>query len=193
MKKSRMKIGYARVSTEEQSLDLQVEALRHAGCDLIFTDHGVSGAIADREGLSAALKRMKAGDSLVVWKLDRLGRSLKFVIDLIEKFQGQGCGFVSLTEGFDTTTNTGMLVFHIIAAIGQFERVLISERTVAGLAAARRDGRQIGRRHSLTNEAIIEAHRLVTMERRPISRVAKQFDVSHDTLKRGFRRHGLAA
>lgn len=193
MKKKRMRIGYARVSTDDQTLTLQTDALKAAGCVRIFTDHGVSGAETCREGLNEALAVMKPGDVFVVWKLDRLGRSLRFVLDLIEQFHGVGCGFSSLTEGFDTTTNTGRLVCHILAAIGEFERGLISERTRAGMAVARRQGKVPGRRFRLTHEDIAEAYRLVSIEQRAIAHVARDLDVCHDTLTRGFRRYGLAA
>lgn len=192
MKKKRMRIGYARVSTDDQTLALQIDALKAAGCARVYSDHGVSGAEANRDGLGQALAALGPGDVLVVWKLDRLGRSLRFVLDFIERLQNEGNGFSSLTEGFDTTTNTGKLVCHILAAIGEFERGLISERTRAGMEAARRSGRTPGRRHRLTQEDILEAFHLISIEQRFISDVARQFDVHHDTLTRGFRRLGLA-
>ncbi|HKX79700.1 MAG TPA: recombinase family protein [Novosphingobium sp.] len=187
------KIGYGRVSTDDQSLDLQIDALKAAGCAAIHTDHGVSGTRRKRSGLDAALADMRPGDTLVVWKLDRLGRSLKFLVDLIEDFEARGCGFVSLTEGFDTTTSTGKLVFQIIAAIAEFERTLAVDRTRAGLAAARRKGKRLGRKPTLSPAAVAKAHRLVTLKRQNINDVARELAVSHDTLRRGFRRHRLAA
>lgn len=188
-----MRLGYARVSTDDQNLAPQTDALRAAGCTQVFSDQGVCGAQVDRDGLAEAMAALKPGDVLVVWKLDRLGRSLRFVIELIDRLESMGCGFASLTEGFDTTTNTGRLVFHILAAIGEFERGLISERTRSGLEAARREGKKIGPRFLLDTDAIIEAHRLVTMDERPITDVARDLNVSYDTLRRSFRRSGLVA
>ena len=145
-----MKIGYARVSTDEQNLDLQIDALNAAGCEKIFQDQGVSGATIERDGLSQVISACGAGDTLVVWKLDRLGRSLGFLCELIERFGNKGAGFQSLTDGIDTTTSGGKLVFHIMGALAEFERSLISERTKAGMQAAKRRGKRIGRPHALT-------------------------------------------
>lgn len=188
-----MRIGYARVSTDEQTPEAQVQALRAAGCTVVFVDQGISGTKTARQGLAKALEAMVRGDVLVVWKLDRLGRSLKFLIDTIERLHGTGCGFASLTEGFDTTTSAGKLVCHILAAIAEFERALIAERTRAGLAVARRSGKKIGRRHRLSDEVIAEAHRLVSVDRHSVAHVARELGVSYDTLRRGFRRFGLVA
>src|SRR5919202_1308927 len=135
-----MLIGYARVSTNEQNLDLQRDALERAGCDLIFDDH-VSGTKARRPGLEQALSHLRAGDTLVVWRLDRLGRSLRHLIDTGTDLQGKGVGFKSLTENIDTTTTGGRLVFNIFASLAEFERDIIRERTEAGLQAARTRGR----------------------------------------------------
>ncbi|WP_081069279.1 recombinase family protein [Burkholderia diffusa] len=140
-----MKIGYARVSTEEQCLDLQLSALKRAGCDTILSDYGVSGSRFDRPGLRHALGMAKAGDALVVWRLDRLGRSLSNLVEVVSSLGKQGIEFVSLTESIDTRSPTGMLMFHMIAALAEFERSLISERTRAGMAAARARGAKIGR------------------------------------------------
>ena len=120
-----MKIGYARVSTDEQNLDLQLDALKAAGCEKIFMDQGVSGITKERAGLSEALSSIGKEDILVVWKLDRLGRSLGFLCELIEQLKEQGAGFHSLTDGIDTTTTGGKLVFHIMGALAEFERDLI--------------------------------------------------------------------
>ncbi|NDY73867.1 recombinase family protein [Desulfobacter hydrogenophilus] len=130
-----MKIGYARVSTDEQNLDLQIDALTAAGCETIYTDDGISGIAKERDGLSQALSAIGKGDVIIVWKLDRLGRSLGFLCNLIERFKTQGAGFQSLTDGIDTTTTGGKLVFHIMGALAEFERDLISERTKAGMTA----------------------------------------------------------
>src|SRR5947209_4396518 len=146
-----MLIGYARVSTEDQTLHLQVDALQSAGCTQIFRDTA-SGAKADRPGLTRALEHVREGDVLVVWRLDRLGRSLASLIELMTQLDGRGIGFKSLTEQIDTTTSGGKLIFHIFGALAEFERNLIHERTNAGLAASRARGRQGGRRKRLDTE-----------------------------------------
>jgi DNA invertase Pin-like site-specific DNA recombinase len=139
-----MLVGYARVSTAEQTLDLQEDALRKIGCEQIFTDTA-SGAKTDRLGLEEALSFVRAGDILVVWRLDRFGRSLKHLIETIGHLQERGIGFRSVQENIDTTTSGGKLVFHVFGALAEFERDLIRERTQAGLAAARARGRRGGR------------------------------------------------
>jgi DNA invertase Pin-like site-specific DNA recombinase len=139
-----MTVGYARVSTTDQTLDLQQDALRRAGCEKLFTDT-MSGAKAERPGLVQTLTFMRSGDVLVVWKLDRLGRSLKNLIDVVTELETLGIGFRSTTESIDTTTSGGKLIFHIFGALAEFERDLIRERTSAGLAAARARGRKGGR------------------------------------------------
>jgi DNA invertase Pin-like site-specific DNA recombinase len=139
-----MTIGYARVSTQEQTLDLQKDALLKAGCDRVFEDT-MSGAKAERPGLQEALDFIREGDVLVVWKLDRLGRSLKNLIELVTDLDTRGIGFRSVTESIDTTTSGGRLIFHIFGALAEFERSLIRERTQAGLAASRARGRRGGR------------------------------------------------
>src|ERR687886_369011 len=143
-----MNIGYARVSTQEQTLNLQKDALQKAGCSRIFTDT-ISGAITERKGLDEALQFLREGDTLVVWRLDRLGRSLKHLIETIAALQREQIAFKSMTENIDTSTATGQLVFHIFGALAEFERNLIRERTMAGLGAARTRGRKGGRpRHN---------------------------------------------
>ena len=139
-----MKIGYARVSTLEQNLDLQHDALKAAGCEKIIVDR-MSGTRRDRAGLEQVREQLRKGDVLVVWRLDRLGRSLKHLIELMSELEEQGIGFQSVTEAIDTTTPGGKLVFHIFGALAEFERNLIRERTKAGLEAARARGRQGGR------------------------------------------------
>lgn len=139
-----MLIGYARVSTQDQTLDLQRDALTKEGCSKIFNDTG-SGAVADRSGLNEALQFVRDGDILVVWKLDRLGRSLKHLIETVTILHERGIGFRSITESIDTTTPGGKLIFHVFGALAEFERDLIRERTQAGLAAARARGRRGGR------------------------------------------------
>src|SRR4051812_16404669 len=138
-----MLIGYARVSTNEQNLDLQRDALQKAGCAQIYTDN-ISGTKAHRPGLETALSHLRAGDTLVVWRLDRLGRSLRHLIDTVTKLQDKGIGFKSITEAIDTTTSGGKLVFHLFGALAEFEREIIRERTNAGLTAARQRGRKGG-------------------------------------------------
>ena len=145
-----MLIGYARVSTNEQTLDLQLDALKKAGCEEIRQDK-ISSVAADRPGLKAALDIVRAGDTLVVWRLDRLGRSLKQLIELINELQDRGVGFKSVTENIDTTTTGGKLVFHIFGALAEFERNLIKERTNAGLEAARARGRKGGRPRAISD------------------------------------------
>ena len=140
-----MRIGYARISTDAQSLNLQLDALKKAGCDVIYQDEGVSGAKAKRPGLDRALKKLKPGDHLFVWKLDRLGRSVRHLIELTSQFDAKGIAFTSLSDGIDTSTASGRLFFHITSAFAEFERNLISERTKAGMAAAKARGAKIGR------------------------------------------------
>ena len=135
-----MFVGYARVSTHEQNFDLQQDALKNAGCRKIFTDT-ISGAVQTREGLERAMDALREGDTLVVWKLDRLGRSLPHLVVLINALRDKGIGFRSLQEHIDTTSGVGKLVFHIFASLAEFERDLIRERTLAGIASARTRGR----------------------------------------------------
>lgn len=139
-----MLVGYARVSTLDQTMALQHDALNKAGCERIFTDTA-SGAKADRPGLAESLDFVRPGDTLVVWKLDRLGRSIRHLIDTINALQERGVGFRSITEQIDTTTSGGKLIFHVFAALAEFERDIIRERTQAGLTAARARGRKGGR------------------------------------------------
>src|SRR4051794_29305247 len=139
-----MLIGYARLSTQDQTLALQQDALNQAGCDQIFTDTA-SGASAERTGLAQAISHCREGDTLVVWRLDRLGRSLRHLIETITALHTKGIGFKSITEAIDTTTSGGKLIFHIFGALAEFERDIIRERTQAGLSAARARGRRGGR------------------------------------------------
>ncbi|AOI67988.1 DNA resolvase [Burkholderia territorii] len=145
-----MKIGYARVSTEEQHLDLQLSALKHYGCMEIFSDRGISGASFDRPGLRDALNLATVGNTLVVWRLDRLGRSLSHLLTVVGSLGDAGVEFVSLTESIDTRSPVGRFTFHMIAALAEFERSLISERTRAGLVSARQRGSKPGRPHALS-------------------------------------------
>jgi len=156
-------VGYARVSTLDQDLSLQFDALAAAGCAKVFEDHasGVRADRADRAGLQAALDYVRDGDVLIVWKLDRLGRSLPHLIETVTALSQRGVGFRSVTEAIDTTTPGGRLVFHIFGALGQFERDLIGERTRAGLAAAATRGRKGGRKPVITEDKLRRAHGLV--------------------------------
>ncbi|WP_175891631.1 recombinase family protein [Burkholderia cepacia] len=176
------KIGYARVSTEDQSLELQLQALREAGCDQLFTDHGTSGANFSRPGLDLAMSTLKAGDTLIVWRLDRLGRSLGKLVDLVQHLGNRRIQFTSLNEAINTQSPGGTLVFHLMAAMAEFERSLISERTRAGLAARRAQGVPLGRKPALSPTQRLEA--IKQMQTRPISDVAAQFNVHPRTLAR---------
>ncbi|MGZ2749220.1 recombinase family protein [Burkholderia stagnalis] len=177
-----MNIGYARVSTDEQSLELQLDALKRTGCDRIFTDHGISGTEFSRPGLDAALKHAKTGDTLIVWRLDRLGRSLSKLIDLVTHLEKRGVQFASVMESINTNSSGGVLIFHMMAALAQFERSLISERTRAGLAAARARGRALGRKPALDETQRKQA--LDMVKRQPVAEVARHFNVHPRTLKR---------
>lgn len=180
-------IGYARVSTEDQNLDLQINALKKYGCRKIFTDHGISGQQADRPGLKSALSSLSSRDTLVVWRLDRLGRSLINLITLLEHLGRRDIRFLSLNENIDTGSSGGRLVFHMMAALAEFERSLISERTRAGMAAARTRGKRIGRPLALSSDDRIEARRLVEIEGWPIDQVAACYNVHAQTVRRIIR------
>ncbi|WP_175950762.1 recombinase family protein [Burkholderia sp. BCC0405] len=177
-----MKIGYARVSTHEQNLALQRDALKRAGCELVFTDHGISGSEFNRPGLKRALSRLRADDVLVVWRLDRLGRSLPKLVELIQHMEVKKIGFESVTESITTQSSGGMLVFHMMAALAQFERALISERTRAGMQAARDRGKVLGRRRALNEQQ--RRHALELMATSPLSEIARRFNVHPRTLRR---------
>jgi DNA invertase Pin-like site-specific DNA recombinase len=178
-----MKIGYARVSTHEQNLSLQTDALNQAGCEVIFTDQGTSGADFHRPGLHGALESLTAGDVLVVWRLDRLGRSLTKLIDLVSNLGKQDIDFVSLTECINTKYSGGVLVFHLMAALAEFERTVISERTRAGIAAAKLRGKPIGRKRALSPAQRARAMQLLSLTQSP-KQVAKEFNVHPRTLRR---------
>ncbi|MEL7197909.1 MAG: recombinase family protein [Pseudomonadota bacterium] len=153
------KIGYARVSTSDQSLALQLDALRKAECDQIFSDDGISAITKSRPGFEQACENLKAGDTLVLWKMDRAFRSLRHALDLLEKFDREGIDFLVLTEGIDTTTPMGRCFFQIRNAFAELERSLISERTKAGLEAARQRGTRLGRPARLSGAQVREARR----------------------------------
>jgi DNA invertase Pin-like site-specific DNA recombinase len=180
-----MRIGYARVSTHEQTLNLQKDALEKAGCTKIFTDTA-SGAKAERNGLDEALNYVRKGDTLLVWRLDRLGRSLTHLIATMTELEKQGIGFKSLTENIDTTTSGGKLIFHIFSALAEFERNLIRERTQAGLTAARARGKQGGRPKALTGKQLTIARDLYE-KRYPIAEICRTFKISKATLYRALK------
>lgn len=177
------KIGYARVSTSDQRLDLQLDALTRAGCDLVFQDHGISGAKDKRPGLDRALAELCEGDILVVYKLDRLGRSVRHLTTLMEAFEQQNIHFCTLTEGINTNTPGGRLVYHLFASMSEFVRDLISENTVNGLAAARARGAIIGRPKKLAMRDVKELQ-----ERRQdgwtLDQLAAAYEVSLSTIQR---------
>ncbi|OAI84543.1 DNA resolvase [Rhizobium sp. GHKF11] len=181
------RIGYARVSTVDQHLDLQRNALRLAGCNRIFEDHGVSGSNEQRGGLSSMLKALRRGDILVVWRLDRLGRSIIHLISMIDSLKRRGIGFVSLTESIDTSSAGGQLIFHILAALAEFEKSLIRERTIAGIAAAKARGKLPGRRPALTEVQCMEI-RSVLNAGASVREVAQKYNVHPRTVLRGIRR-----
>lgn len=180
-------VGYARVSTVEQNLGLQIAALEAAGCSEICTDHGLSGADFQRPGLLKALKRLKRGDMLIVWRLDRLGRSLVDLIQTVDGVSKRGCDFRSLTESIDTSSSGGRLVFHMMAAMAEFERAIISERTKAGMEAARARGSRIGRRRSMTPEQTEAARLAIEIDLVPVAEVAANYGVHPKTLARLLR------
>jgi DNA invertase Pin-like site-specific DNA recombinase len=178
-----MLIGYARISTHEQTLALQQDALNKLGCNKIFTD-AASGAKTERIGLEEALSYVRKGDTLVVWRLDRLGRSLPHLISTMTDLEGRGIGFKSLTENIDTTTSGGKLIFHIFGALAEFERNLISERTTAGLTAARARGRIGGRPKALTQRQIQIAQSLYDDPKNSIQDICRTLKISKTTLYR---------
>ncbi|MCM2476099.1 recombinase family protein [Rhizobium sp. CG5] len=179
-----MKIGYARVSTEDQKLDLQIQSLKKEDCKRIFTDHGVSGGSFDRQGLDEALAFLNPGDTLVVWRLDRLGRSLIHLVQLMEKLGRNNIHFHSITEAIDTSSSGGRLVFHMMAALSEFERSLISERTRAGMAAARLGGRQLGRPPILSDEDLRKAIQATAQRGERLEDVAKHYGLAPRALRR---------
>ncbi len=178
-----MLIGYARVSTQDQNLHLQHDALREAGCQKIFEEK-TSGAAAQRQGLQQALSVLRDGDTLVVWKLDRLGRSLKHLVETVQSLQGAGIGFRSLQESLDTTSSGGKLVFHFFAALAEFERDIIRERTQAGLAAARARGRQGGRPKGRDVTKQAAARSLSQDKSRSVTEICKMLSISRTSYYR---------
>lgn len=176
-----MLIGYARVSTDDQNLDLQKDALTRAGCERIWEDHQ-SGAKAERPGLRAALDYAREGDTLVVWRLDRLSRSLKDLIELVTQLEACAIGLKSLQESLDTSSSSGKLIFHIFGALAEFERNLIRERTQAGLQAARARGRKGGRPKALDADKRVLAVQLYQEKKHTVKRICQMMGISKPTL-----------
>mgnify|MGYP001213506124 CR=1 FL=1 len=181
-----MRIGYARVSTQDQNLELQLDALKRAGCERIYEDR-ISGTTTERPGWEQAKAALREGDVLVVWRLDRLGRSIRHLIDTVGELEERGVGFQSVTESIDTTTNGGKLVFHIFSALAEFERGLIRERTAAGLAAARARGRKGGRPKKLTAKKLEQAKKLLEDGSLSVQEVAETLGVGRATLYRALK------
>lgn len=178
-----MRIGYARVSTTDQNLDLQIDALKKLGCDHLYEEKA-SGKTKERPELAHCLKSLRAGDTLAVWLLDRLGRSLQDLITIVKNLEASGVAFVSLTENIDTTTATGKLMFHVFGALAEFERNLIQERTQAGLSAARARGRVGGRKALLDGKQRAQARAMMLDKTLSVTDIAKTMGVSKSTLYR---------
>jgi DNA invertase Pin-like site-specific DNA recombinase len=176
-------LGYARVSTADQNPDLQLDALRAAGCYRLFVDTA-SGTLDERPQLAKILDHLRSGDTLVVWKLDRLGRSLRHLIDTVAELERRDVGFRSLQENIDTTSPGGKLIFHIFGALAEFERDLIRQRTLAGLAAARARGRAGGRPQSMTPTKIALARQMYDAQQHSLAEIAKTLGVSRASIYR---------
>jgi DNA invertase Pin-like site-specific DNA recombinase len=186
-----MIVGYARVSTQDQNAQLQLDALSGAHCEQVFHETA-TGMLRERPELTACLRTLRAGDALVVWKLDRLARSLKDLVEIIHDLNQKGVGFRSLTESIDTTTPGGRLVFHIFGALAEFEHSLIRERTMAGLAAARARGRKGGRKLALSPTDVRKAAAMLADPDITKAEIAKHFGVSRVTLNAALNRSGIA-
>ncbi len=180
----RMKIGYARVSTDDQTLDLQLDALAQAGCERVYQEHA-SGKNAGRQELEACLKALRTGDCLVVWRLDRLGRNLGDLVGIVNGLEAQSMGFESLMESIETTSPSGKLVFHLFAALAEFERNVTRERTLAGLRSARARGRTGGRPKKLPRKEDLDMLRALVREgNTPVKDIAARFGISRATVYR---------
>ena len=182
-----MKYGYARVSTDDQNPALQLAALRKAGCKTVFKDEGISGATTKRPALLRCLKTLEAGDTLIVWKLDRLGRSLRDLIHMLDDLRARGVRFQSLTEAIDTETPTGRAMWQMIGVLAELERSLIAERTRAGVKAAQARGVKFGRKPKLTAPQIAHARKLIE-QGDPVPDVAKLLSVDRATVYRALQR-----
>ena len=188
-----MKIGYARVSTQDQNLWLQLDALKAASCEMIYQEKA-SGAKVDRPELKKLLEHARAGDAIVIWKLDRLGRSLPHLVELVTSLEARGIGLISLNDPIDTTTAQGRLVFRIFASLAEFEKELIRERTMAGLASARSRGQQLGRKKGLSKEAEDKsriAESLYNEKKLSVNSIAKQLGISKTTLYAYLKHRGV--
>ena len=179
-----MKIGYARVSTTDQNIELQTDALEEAGCEKIFSDREVSGAKAERPGLDKALDHIRKKDTLVIWKLDWLGRSLSDLLSIVEGLKEKGANFASIQDGFDTSTASGKMVFSVIGAMAEYERNLIRERTMAGLKAARARGRMGGRPKALDKSQVKVAIALAKEGELTIKEICEHVGCSRSTYYR---------
>ena len=179
-----MKIGYARVSTDDQTTALQLDALKAEGCDRIFTDEGVSGAKASRPEWDKCLDHLREGDTLIVWRLDRAGRSMKNLIEVFEELKARGIKFMSIQEGLGRTDAEGELLFHVMAAFAQYEKSIISNRTKEGLAAARARGRKGGRKKSVNKAQQLEAQRLYDVRELSVSDICKEVGISRGSFYR---------
>lgn len=182
--RTRMRIGYARVSTEDQNLRLQIDALRAAGCARIYRDKGISALAKERPGLTRALAALRRDDVLVVWKLDRLGRSLLHLTETIAGLRDAGIGFQSLQEQIDTTSACGRFTFHMLAALAEFERELIAERTIAGLASARARGRKGGRPFKMTAAKLRLAMAAMGQPETKVGDLCQELGITRQTLYR---------
>lgn len=192
-KGARLKIGYARVSTKEQKFDLQADALHKAGCKKIYKEI-VSGARSERQVLNNLLQNIRSGDVLVIWKLDRLGRSLKHLIELVNALMEKDIGLQSINDPIDTTTAQGRLIFNIFASLAEFERDLIQERTHAGLSAARARGKMGGRPKGLTQEAEATSYAAATLYREgklSVQQIADKLGIAKSTLYSYLRHRGV--
>lgn len=183
-KRTGKKIGYVRVSDKDQSEALQIDALKAAGCDVIFGDHGVSEKIKHRRGLDDMLAGLQSGDTLVVWKLDRLGRSTIHLLQLLSDLRDRNVDFQAITQGIDTTTAVGRMLYGQLAVFAEFEREQISDRTKAGMEAARKRGVKIGRPSALTDDQIVHARELVRVQGMSYGEIATLFKVSKQTIAR---------
>lgn len=178
------KIGYVRVSDTEQNENLQIDALKQAGCTTIYSDHGICGANIKRKGLDDLLKSLKCGDTLVVWKLDRLGRSTIHLLQLLDKLRQRGIDFQAITQGIDTSTPVGRMLYGQLAVFAEFEREQIRERTKAGMKAAKARGKHIGRPRKLSSKQIANARRKLTKRADTITNIARTYHVAPVTLSR---------
>ena len=178
------RVGYARVSTKDQKLRMQLDALNTVGCDPVFEDHGVSGTKTSRAGLDQMLEELREGDTVVVFKLDRLGRSVLHLADMLVQFERDGIHFCSLSEGINTTTPGGKLVYYLFSAFAEFQRDIIAENTIAGLEAAKKRGKRIGRPKTLDDETILEAQLAIQRSGMSVSEAARHLGVNRSTLSR---------